>query len=118
MEDWSHRWGQAALRLAKYQMMHPLLRVTYEDLQSNTSREVVRMLDFLCVPYSRSLVEKRLNDGFQKFLRPVGGQKFKHFTALQRKVLVAMLSDVISECSQKGFKDTKKYVRHYLMTCI
>ena len=111
--EWSRRWSHAALRLAHYQEIRPLLRVYYEDIKSNATREVLRMLDFLRVPHSKSLVEAKLGDGFGSFHRGAG-RSFIHFTEQQRLVVATMLSHVVRECSEKGYHDTEQYVRNYL----
>ena len=112
--EWSRRWSHAALRLAAYQTNHPLLRVFYDDVKSHPTREVLRILDFLRVPYSQSLVELRLRDGFGEFHRAASKESFKHFTAEQRQELVTALSHVIRESTAKGYEDTKQYVQNYL----
>ena len=111
--EWSRRWSHAALRLAHYQETRPLLRVYYEDIKSNATREVLRMLDFLRVPHSKSLVEAKLGGGYGSFRRGAG-RSFIHFTEQQRLVVVTMLSHVVRECSEKGYHDTEQYVRNYL----
>lgn len=117
VEEWSRRWGRAALRLAKYQETHPLLRVFYEDLRSNTTKQVVQILDFLQIPFSQSLVEQRLESGFENFHRQ-SGRSFEHFTARQKAKLQTMLSHVLNECSAKGYHSTQHYVQHYLSFCL
>ena len=117
VQEWSRRWGQAALRVARYQHTHPLLRVFFEDLRTNTSREVVRILDFLGVPYSPSQVEQKLNSGFNEAHRE-SASNFEHFTDQQKRVVGGVLSHVVEECSTRGYKDTRDYVLNYLSTCI
>ena len=48
---------------------HPVLLVKYEELKQNTLQEVLRMLNFLMVPYSKDMVEQRLAAGFNSFQR-------------------------------------------------
>lgn len=114
------RWGQAVLRIAKYQQQNPLLRIFYEDLKTNTSHEVMKMLVFLKVPHHSIIdLQQQLNSSsLQIFHRQQERQINNHFTQQQMKALVSMMSQVIVECTAKGYKDSKEYVRNYLMTCI
>lgn len=115
------RWGQAVLRIAKYQQQNPLLRIFYEDLKTNTSHEVMKMLVFLKVPHHSIIdLQQQLSNSssLQIFHRQQERQINNHFTQQQMKALVSMMSQVIVECTAKGYKDSKEYVRNYLMTCI
>ncbi|CAI8007273.1 hypothetical protein GBAR_LOCUS5126 [Geodia barretti] len=62
----------------------PLLIVTYEDIKSNRTREVFRMLDFLHVKYSaEEIIEKFKDDQLTMFKRPKA-RDFDPYTPPQR----------------------------------
>lgn len=50
--DHAALWHQTATSWLIYNQNHPILLVSYEQLKSNTSRELLRILNFLEVPYS------------------------------------------------------------------
>lgn len=116
LHEWSRWWGQGVLKLAKYQRLHPVLRVFYEDLKSNTSFEVERMLHFLDMPYSSIHLQHQLRSGLQELHRQ-RDRSFDPFTQQQRETLREMLRHVMDELTMKGFRDSQKYVKRYLLTC-
>ena len=63
---------------------HPVLVVKYEELKQNTLHEVLRMLDFLKVPYSEDVVEQRLIAGFNSFQRRHHEDDFDHYVPEQQ----------------------------------
>ena len=119
VREWGRRWGQSVLRVASYQQqLKPLLRVFYEDLKTNTSHEVTRMLEFLKVPHLTPHLQQQ-SDSTEKFHRQAGKEEImNHFTQQQREALAAVLTYVIAECTMKGYEDSKEYVKNYLLTCI
>ena len=102
--------------MARYQQKYPLLRVFYEDLKTNTTHEVIRMLDFLEVPsYLSTHLQNRLNSRLQKFHRQ--REDFKYFTEQQKEALRSMLLHVIGELAAGGYTDSVEYVQQYLSIC-
>lgn len=61
---------------------HAVLVVLYEQLKSDTVRQVQRVLDFLHFPYSAQAVERALEGGFNSFYRN-HTDTFPHFTTQQ-----------------------------------
>ena len=63
---------------------HPVLVVKYEELKQNTLQEVLRMLNFLKVPYSKDMVVEKLTAGFNSFQRSHHEDDFDHYIPEQR----------------------------------
>ena len=123
VHEWAKRWAHDVWRIAKYQKEHPVLRIFYEDLKTNTSHELMKMLRFLKVPHqSMTNLQQQLLDSSSLEIfhrqRKDGVQTTDHFTQEQMKAMITMLSQVIVECTARGFKDSKDYVSKYLKTCI
>ena len=115
--EWGNRWKNGVLKMGKYQQQQqPLLRVFYEDLISNVTHEVIRMLTFLNVPYSMAHLKLTLNGGYQEFHRQ-REHTLTPFTQQQTETLLAMMSHLVNELSAKGYHDSKHYVQNYLLTC-
>ena len=71
---------------------HPVLLVRYEDLKSNTIREVERMLVFLQRPFDADELSSRLAEDFTTFKRPHYTQNsFERYTSTQRLYMDAVL---------------------------
>ena len=118
VQQWSQRWAQHFLSVARYQQLHPVLRVLYEDLKYNTTREVDRMLQFLNVPYSGAQLEPQQGgDGGLEKLHRQADHSFDPFTEQQRETLLSMMTHLRHELEIKGYRDSIDYVNKYLLTC-
>lgn len=73
----------------------PVYVLQFEDLKSDTARELKKVTDFLGFSYSLEEVSTRLQAGFTKFYRNHTAQ-FSHFTAGQEKYI----HDVVYHTSQ------------------
>lgn len=73
----------------------PVHILQFEDLKSDTARELKKVTDFLGFSYSLEEVSTRLQAGFTKFYRNHTTQ-FSHFTAVQEQYI----HDVVYRTSQ------------------
>ena len=69
--------------------------VRYENLKSDTLNEVVKMLDFLNIPYiSKEDIYGRICKGYTEFKRPHGTDyNFEHFTWEQKNYIRSVLQE-------------------------
>ena len=118
LHEWSQRWMQSFLSVARYQQLHPVLRVLYEDLKSNTTNELERMLQFLHVPLSNAQLQPHQggDSGLEKLHRQAN-HSFDPFTEQQRKTLRSMMTHLKDKLEVKGYRDSIDYVNKYLLTC-
>lgn len=117
LHNWSQRWVNGVLKLALYQEVHPVLRVFYEDLRSNTTHELERMLHFLKIPYASShLLHHQLESRLQKLHRK-GDRIFDPFTQQQKSRLKETLMYAMHELALKGHQESHDYVKKYILTC-
>lgn len=71
---------------------HPVMLIKFEDLKRNTEIEVMRMLDFLLVPYTEQQVMEVVESGFMEFKRKQRhAPSLEHYTAKQ----VAHVNEVL-----------------------
>ena len=118
LHEYIERWCSAVIRAAKYQKRRPLLRVFYEDLETNVTHQVQRMLDFLHVPYSSAELRQRLESGFQNIHRKKE-HSFDPFTEQQRAFLKKTLQHLVNVLTVTGHHDSVEYVRRYMHnTCV
>lgn len=117
LSERSQRWVNGVLKLALYQQVHPVLRVFYEDLKSNATHELERMLHFLDVPYtSGHLLHHQLESGFQKLHRK-RDHSFDPFTQQQKSRLKETLTYAMNELSLWGHQESHDYIEKYILTC-
>ena len=92
----------------------PVLLVRYEDLMANTTGELLRMLEFLGMPYSPMEVTTAVNSSkFTQFYRN-HSDNFEHYTAKQKAVINADIKKTILELDKAGLAHTislAQYVR-------
>lgn len=94
-----------------------MLRVFYEDLKSNTTYELERMLHFLNVPYASShLLHHQLESRLQKLHRK-RDRTFNPFTQQQKSRLKETLTYAMNELALKGHQESHDYVKKYMLTC-
>ncbi|CAI7990010.1 WSCD family member CG9164, partial [Geodia barretti] len=90
----------------------PLLIVTYEDIKSNTTREVFRMLDFLNVEYSaEEIIEKFKDDQLTMFKRPKV-RDFDPYTPPQRDRVRIRLKQLSTSLHHKTMVEI---IKRYLL---
>ncbi|CAI7996908.1 hypothetical protein GBAR_LOCUS1991 [Geodia barretti] len=90
----------------------PLLIVTYEDIKSNTTREVFRMLDFLNVEYSaEEIIEKFKDDQLTMFKRPKA-RDFDPYTPPQRDRVRTRLKQLSTSLHHKTMVEI---IKRYLL---
>ena len=73
---------------------NPFHMVRYEDLKSNTTREVQKLLKFLGAPYSEQEINRRLKAGFNDFYRN-HHDDFRHFTPEQERFITGLVNQTI-----------------------
>jgi len=92
----------------------PVLVVKYEDIQSNATSEVLRMLKFLRVDHSPGKVAAILeNENFSQHYRN-HTDKFEHYTPEQKVAVNAAILNITNQLKQAGLPDDigiKKFTR-------
>ena len=92
----------------------PILVVKYEDLQSNGTNEVLRMLKFLGMDYSPGQVATILeSDNFSQYYRN-HTDNFEHYTPDQKVAINAAILHFIDQLKQAGLPDEiglNKFIR-------
>ncbi len=78
---------------------HPVLPVRFEDLKINVTKEVIKMLEFLKMPYSEEEVNKRMARDVGTFRRK-RHDTFQHFTAEQRSIVLSAIQQVVEVLTQ------------------
>lgn len=92
----------------------PVLVVKYEDLQSNATNEVLRMLKFLGVDYRSGQVATILkSDNFSQYYRN-HTDNFEYYTPGQKVAINAAILHIIDQLKQAGLPDQiglNKFIR-------
>ena len=92
----------------------PVLVVKYEDIQSNATSEVLRMLEFLGVDHSPEQVAAILkNENFTQHYRN-HTDTFEHYTPEQKVAVNAAILNITNQLKQAGLPDEiglKKFTR-------
>ena len=76
-------------------MSHQTLAVKYEDLLKDTKQQLLRILDFVGVPYSRQQLERVVRAGYEEYQRPPGA-KFEHYTEEQKTYVRQLVQSIIT----------------------
>ena len=98
MGEWKLRIHQWVLDQDKY----PVHILRYEDLQNNTVKEVLRVLDFLDVSYDYDTVAERLREDYSEFHRPHNTVEFEHYSDEQKQQLRSWFMDIITAAENAG----------------
>ncbi len=69
VHKWAVRWQDTIIGWLLGNKQHPVMVVKFEDLKTNATTEVMRMLDFLQAPYTREKVLEVVTGGFDAFRR-------------------------------------------------
>ena len=80
---------------------HPVLVIRYEDLKTDTSNSLRRMLDFLQVPYTEQKLQEVITQGFRDFKRK-HYEEFDHYTPEQREFIRTVIKDTQSVLEARG----------------
>ena len=91
-----------------------MLVVHYEDLRNNTAEEVVRMLEFLQVPYEVDHVRQAIQADSGSFHRK-HLSNFNPFTAKQHKLISRILASAIQSAQRNKYPGTAR-LQQYLNT--
>ena len=91
---------------------NPFYVVRYEDLKSNTTREVQKLLKFLGAPYSEQEINRRLKAGFNDFYRN-HHDDFRHFTPEQERFITGLVNQTIATLKVYGL-DSVFSLQEYL----
>ena len=77
----------------------------YEDLKSDTVKEMKKVMDFLGFPHlSEADITERLGQGYSQFYRN-HKDSFEHFTEEQKAFVHKQVVDVISTLKQYGLEN-------------
>lgn len=103
-------WQQTAVNWILNNKHHPVLVVTYEQLKNHTSREFLRILNFLDVPYSS---EKLAEVGWSEV-----GKKAVRGTYDMSQVdyvnsMISKMAELLSSSSQTRGIDVSPYFYRY-----
>ena len=90
------------------QPSHPVMVVRYEDLKTDTMKEMERMLTFLGFPFSEEEVSERLAEDFTVFKRAHRGDDFKHYTDDQMMYMRSVLLEAIKSAEDKNMAHVLK----------
>ena len=113
LHDYMKRWKTSLLRIAKFRQKWPTLNVYYEDLKTNATREVHRMLTFLGVPHTTEEVDSQLNEGGPQALHRHHRHRSngRYFTADQIMFTYNFLMHLQQELRKSGLGDIiERYV--------
>ena len=99
------------MKWAKFGKKRPLLVVYFEDLKTNYTGEVERMLDFLQISYSKEQLEERLKPGFTLFKRN-HSKAFEHYTIEQKASIMRMIARTKKELEDNGIQDVIQIQRY------
>ena len=111
LHTWSDRWHNSVVKWAKFGKKRPLLVVYFEDLKTNYTGEVERMLDFLQISYSKEQLEERLKPGFTLFKRN-HSKAFEHYTIEQKATIMRMIARTKKELEDNGIQDVIQIQRY------
>ena len=100
-EDYLNAW---IWRLKNWVFNHsrPVYVVNYEDLMSDTVRQVEKILDFLQFPYSHEEVVERLRVDYTDFRRSHTHDDFQHFSPEQKEKLRSTLLTAMTDATASG----------------
>ena len=99
MKEWKLRIHQWVLDQDKY----PVHILRYEDLQNNTVKEILRVLDFLDVSYDDyDTVAERLREDYTEFHRPHNTVEFEHYSDEQKQWLRSWFMDITTAAENAG----------------
>lgn len=98
MQAWKKRIQNWVL---EKQMDHAVLIVRYEDLKSNTVKEVERMLTFLQHPFNAEDIPSRLAQDFTTFKRP-HDVDFERYTSSQKLYIESVLLQTIKHAQDSN----------------
>ena len=90
---------------------HPILIVYYEDLTHSAVKEIIRILNFLDIPYTMNDVQKM--SGFDQFHRN-HTDAFEHYTKEQKQLINNIISWVISSVTKYVHKDKDIHIAHLI----
>ena len=100
------RWKEMITNFILKAGRRPVLLVRYEDLVANTTGELLRILEFLGVPYSPVKVTTSLKSKeFTQYYRN-HSDNFEHYTAKQKAAINADISKITSELDKAGLAHT------------
>lgn len=93
-------WQETLLVFLLHNHNHPVMVVRYEGLKRNAKAELIRMLDFLQVPYKLSQVDKVVDKGYSKYKRKK--IEFDHYTTEQREHVRSIIRDTAATLTEHG----------------
>ena len=88
-------------------MGHPVNVIKYEDMKTNPSRELRRMLDFLQVSYTEAQFQRVVNNGYEKFKRRHSPRDdYDHYTSEQRAFVNSVIRTTHSVLEEYHLSET------------
>ena len=101
------KWQQTILAWVVNNMGHPVIVIRYEDMKTNTSRELRRMLDFLQVPYAEAQFQRVVNSGYETFRRRHSPRDdYDHYTSEQRAFVNSVIRTTHSVLEEYHLSET------------
>lgn len=99
-------WQETVLAWIVNNGGHPVIVVKYEDMKTNTSMELQRMLDFLQFPYSETQLQSLVSKGYNTFKRnhSLDGD-FERFTPAQRLFVNSLVRTTNTKLEEHGLAD-------------
>ena len=99
-------WQETVLAWTVNNGDHPVIVVRYEDMKTNISRELQRMLDFLQVPYTETQLQSVVSKGYNTFKRNHSlDDDFEHFTPAQRLFVKSLVRTTKTKLEEHGLAD-------------
>ena len=120
-EDWNTfvhtqavEWQKTVLAWVVNSAGHPVIVVKYEDMKTDTAKELLRMLDFLHVPYTETQFQSVVTRGYNMFKRHHSPRDdFEHFTLEQEAFVDSVVQSTLTKLEEVGLAD-KCNVTSYL----
>ena len=99
-------WQETVLAWTVNNGGHPVIVVKYEDMKTNISRELQRMLDFLQVSYTEMQLQSVVSKGYNTFKRNHSlDDDFEHFTPAQRLFVNLLVRTTKTKLEEHGLAD-------------
>ncbi len=106
-------WQETIFSYVVNNYNHPLLIISFEELQINREAELRRMLDFLKVPYSASTLKRVVQQDYTKYKRKK--MEFKHYTREQEEYVMEVIQETID--AMAGHQQLN-FIANYLHTIV
>ena len=101
------KWQKTIFAWVVNNVGHPVNVIKYEDMKTNPSRELRRMLDFLQVSYTEAQFQRVVNNGYEKFKRHHSPRDdYDHYTSEQRAFVNSVIRSTHSVLEEYHLSET------------